>query len=216
VSPPSSTEYHNHTCGAACLHTNALGDANLNVMTGSGRRTLALWALAAVATSLAVTMFSISAYAATTAPEAKFPSRHVLLASHELWATIDACNPPRYPNRVGVRGSIPGDGRSRDKLYMSFRLQYLNTTTNVWVDVVNATSKFAPVGAGATARQGGTSFQLAPVPGKPAVTMRGVASFQWRRGKKVLLSATRVTTAEHKSLAGAEPKGFSAATCVIG
>lgn len=186
-------------------------------MTGSRRQALALWALSAAAMSLTVAALAMSADAATTAPEAKFPSRHVLLASHELWATIDACSPPRYPNRVGVRGSMPGDGRSRDKLYMSFRLQYLNTTTNVWVDVVNATPKFAPVGAGATARQGGTSFQLlAPAPGKPAVTMRGVADFQWRRGKKVLLSAARVSTAEHKSLAGAEPKGFSAASCQIG
>ncbi|HEX5852178.1 MAG TPA: hypothetical protein VFY36_03695 [Solirubrobacteraceae bacterium] len=186
-------------------------------MIGSRSRSLALWALAAAAMSLAAVMLAISARAATAAPKSKFPSRHALLASHELWATIDACNPPRYPNRVGVRGSMPGDGRAHDKLYMSFRLQYLDTAMNVWVDVVKgATPKFVSVGPAATARQGGTSFQLAPVPEKPAVTMRGVASFQWRRGKQVLLSATRVTTAEHKSLAGAEPKDFSAATCLIG
>ncbi len=186
-------------------------------MIGSRRRKLTLGAVAAAAAALSAATFALSALAAATAAEPKFPSRHMLLSSHELWATIDACNPPEHPNRVGVRGSMPGDGRSRDKLYMSFRLQYLNTTTNVWVDVVNATSKFAPVGAGATARQGGTSFQLlAPAAGKPAVTMRGVADFQWRRGKKVLLSAARVSTAGHKSLAGAEPKDYSSASCVIG
>jgi hypothetical protein len=55
-----------------------------------------------------------------------------------------------------------------------------------------------------------------PVPGKPAFTLRGLVEFQWRRGKKVLMSANRATTAGHASLAGADPTGFSAATCQIG
>jgi hypothetical protein len=46
--------------------------------------------------------------------------------------------------------------------------------------------------------------------------LRGVVSFQWRRGTRVVESVTRPTTAGHRSLAGADPPNFSAATCSIG
>ncbi len=72
------------------------------------------------------------------------------------------------------------------------------------------------VGSGAAARQAGTSFELKPVAGKPAVTLRGVVDFQWRRGKEILVSAAEPASAGHRSLAGADPAGYSAATCIIG
>jgi hypothetical protein len=138
---------------------------------------------------------------------------HALLTSRELWATIDVCNPTDQPYYVGIRGSMPGDGQSRDRMYMSFRLQYLDSATGHWVNLAGASSSFVSVGAGRAARQGGRSFQL--VPGKAAFTLRGVVDFQWRRGSTVLESTARPTTAGHHSLAGADPAGFSAATCPI-
>lgn len=140
-----------------------------------------------------------------------------LLHSHELWATIDVCNPADQPNTVGIRGSMPGDKQAHDGMYMSFRLQYLDSATKSWVNLSNgASSGFVAVGSGASPRQGGTSFQLKPVAGKPAVTLRGVVDFQWRRGKKVVVSGAQPTSAGHLSLAGADPANYSAATCVIG
>jgi hypothetical protein len=140
-----------------------------------------------------------------------------LLHSHELWATIDVCDPAKKPNTVGIRGSMPGDGHAHDSMYMSFRLQYLDSATKDWVDLASgASSGFVPVGGGASARQGGTSFVLKPVAGKPAVTLRGVVDFQWRRGKTVVVSGAEPSTAGHLSLAGADPANYSAATCVIG
>ena len=119
------------------------------------------------------------------------PSAHALLSSRELWATIDVCNPADQPDTVGIRGSMPGDRHSHDKMYMSFRLQYLNASKQ-WVDLSSgASSSFVAVGSGASARQGGTSFELKPVAGKPAVTLRGVVDFQWRRGSTVLASGAR-------------------------
>jgi hypothetical protein len=177
--------------------------------------------LAAAALAIAPTLAS-SALAANTPSKPSKPSSptidvHKLLDSHELWATIDVCNGPHQANTVGIRGSMPGDGQSHDKMYMSFRLQYLNTTTNIWINLVSgATPSFEAVGAAGSARQDGASFQLVPVAGKPAATLRGVVDFQWRRGSKVLESATRATSAGHKSLAGAEPASFTAATCLIG
>jgi len=192
-------------------------------MTSSRRRSSVLAVIATTVALLTATTLAVPALGASSSTTPSAPTQsnnlHRLLASHELWATIDVCNSPHHPNTVGIRGSMPGDGKAHDKLYMSFRLQYLNlnTATNAWIDVASgATPAFVPVGAGATARQGGTSFQLVPAAGKPAVTMRGVVDFQWRRGRKVLASAARPTTAGRKSLAGADPAGYSAAGCLIG
>jgi hypothetical protein len=140
-----------------------------------------------------------------------------LFRSRLLWATIDVCNPPDQPDTVGVRGSMPGDHHSHDTMYMRFRLQYLNTTTKAWTDLAKgASSGYADVGTGADPRQAGRSFQLNPVAGQPAFTLRGVVGFQWRHGKTVLAQTSRPTTAGRNSLAGADPAGFSAASCLIG
>jgi hypothetical protein len=178
-------------------------------------------ACAAVAVALAPGFGLVASPAsarAKTLPRTGKPTtiERALLHSHELWATIDVCNPADQPDTVGIRGSMPGDKRAGDRMYMSFRLQYLSSSGQ-WVDLSSgASSGFAAVGSGASARQGGTSFELKPVTGKPAVTLRGVVDFEWRRGKTIVVSAEQPTTASHKSLAGADPADFSAATCVIG
>jgi hypothetical protein len=140
-----------------------------------------------------------------------------LLRSRELWATIDVCNPTDQPDYVGIRGSMPGDKNKGDKMYMSFRLQYMEATGKRWINLASATSPaYVYVGPGGSVRQGGRSFQLVPKAGKPASTLRGVVDYQWRRGRTVLQSTSRATTAGHKSLAGADPAGFSSASCLIG
>jgi hypothetical protein len=175
------------------------------------------FAIVAVALAPAALAGSADAKAGTRSGAAK-PStlERALLHSHELWATIDVCNPTDQPDTVGIRGSMPGDGHAHDKMYMSFRLQYMNASKQ-WVNLASgASSGFVAVGSGASARQGGTSFELKPVAGKPAVTLRGVVDFQWRKGKIVEVSGAEPTAAGHKSLAGADPADYSAATCVIG
>lgn len=149
---------------------------------------------------------------AATAPK---PTTHALLTSRELWATIDVCSPSDQPDTVGIRGSMPGDEQAGDHMYMSFRLQYMNPSHH-WVDLSGASSSYVAIGTAAAARQGGSSFQLKPVAGKPAVTLRGVVDFQWRHGSRVTLSTSRITAAGHRSLAGADPASFSAPTCVMG
>jgi hypothetical protein len=142
---------------------------------------------------------------------------HSPLQSRELWATINVCNPKDQPDYVGVRGSMPGDRHPRDRMFMRFRLQYLNSSTNHWADIVGAVPpQFVKVGTGASARQEGESFLVMPVAGRPAFTFRGLVEFQWRRGKTVLMSAKRPTTAGRRSAARADPPGFSAPTCLIG
>jgi len=143
-------------------------------------------------------------------------SKHSLLSSAQLWATIDVCNPPDQPDTVGIRGSMPGDGVADQTMYMRFRLQYM-ASSKQWVDLTTeAGSGWVSVGRAKSTRQAGRSFQLVPVPGKPAFTLRGVVSFQWRRGATVVTSVSRPTTAGRQSLAGADPAGFSTASCSIG
>jgi hypothetical protein len=144
---------------------------------------------------------------ASAAAENTVVSKHSLETSRQLWATIDVCNAKDQPDTVGIRGSMPGDDQPHETMYMSFRLQYLAN---------GAAPTFVAVGPAKAARQAGRSFQLVPVAGKPASTLRGVVSFQWRRGTTVVHAISRPSTAGHESLAGADPAGFSAATCLIG
>ncbi len=142
-------------------------------------------------------------------------SAHSLYASRELWATVDACNPQDAPNTIGIRGSMPTDGHKGDQMFMRFQVQYYDATTKTWVYIAKgADSGFQPVASATTATQSGRNFQLVPSAGP--FRLRGVISFQWRRGIHVVHDTSRVTTAAHKSLVGADPAGFSTATCKIG
>jgi hypothetical protein len=188
-------------------------------MTGCESTICARVSLSAVAALLCAIAPAISApVSAAAAGRTVTAAAHSLYKSRELWATIDVCNPPDQPNTVGVRGSMPGDGQAHDRMYMSFRLQYEDSTTGQWIDLSSASAAptFVSIGAASSARQAGRSFQLVPVAGKPAFTLRGVVSFQWRRGATVVHAVSRPTTAGQQSLAGADPAGFSAATCLIG
>jgi hypothetical protein len=140
-----------------------------------------------------------------------------LLHSHELWATIDVCNTLKQPDTIGIRGSMPGDGRAHDEMFMSFHLQYLNAV-NQWVELEGSSSSSAyiDVGDAKAARQGGWSFTLKPREGKPAFMLRGIVDFKWARGKTIVLNASRATTSGHESTAGAEPKDYSASSCSVG
>lgn len=161
-----------------------------------------------------------SAPAAAVAVKARGTSgapRHSLLRSRELWATIDVCDPPKEPDTVGIRGSMPNDGHERDAMYMRFQLEYLDPVSRAWsVPAHGADSGFIALGAARkTGRQGGTSFRLGAPKGQPGYTMRGVVTFQWRRGSRVVHQATRMTSAGHPNVARADPPGYSAAECTI-
>jgi hypothetical protein len=147
---------------------------------------------------------------------ATHPHGHSLLSSRELWATIDICNPTKEPDTVGIRGSMPGDGHDRDAMYMRFQLEYLDLKSKAWsVPAHGADSGFIGVGQAKTGRQGGSSFQLGAPKIQPGYTMRGVVTFQWRRGGRVVHQAIRTTSAGHPNVARADPPGYSAAQCTI-
>ncbi len=191
----------------------AAGTAIFTSMTSARRAILPIGAAVLVALCSAP---SATLASATREPSAGAIDLRTLRASGDLWATINVCSPTDQPDTVGIRGSMPSDGKAKDKMYMSFRLQR-ETAAKVWVDLSgsDARTEYLLVGRAAT-RQDGASFQLVPVAGHPAMTLRGVVSFQWRRDGVVLATISRATSAGRVSLAGADPTGFSAASCVIG
>lgn len=141
------------------------------------------------------------------------PSFTPLAKSPELWATVDICNTSHHPNTIGIRGSMPTDGHPQDAMYMRFQVQSLDATTKQWADLgKSADSGFVRIGSAAT-RQAGRTFEFKPTPS--AYTLRGQVEFEWRRDGHPVHLVSLPTTAGHKSLAGAEPKGFSAATCAL-
>jgi hypothetical protein len=135
--------------------------------------------------------------------------------SRHLWATVNICDTPNSPNVVGLRASMPGSGRRRERMFMRFRVQF-RAPDGAWRDFTSAgtNSGFQPVGSARfKARQSGWTFPFEPQPGQ-RFELRGVVNYEWRRGKRVVRRATKSTTPGH-NVAVADPEGYSAATCEI-
>jgi hypothetical protein len=148
----------------------------------------------------------VAALACALAPAASAQS------GGRLWATVNVCDSAKQPDTVGVRASMPGLGTVTTTLYMRFRVQYLSPTADGWRFVRRGgDSGLLRVGrARVRSMEAGHSFRVAP---SATVLLRGVVTFEWRRGGEVVRRARRTTTAGHRSTTGADPEGFSAATC---
>lgn len=134
------------------------------------------------------------------------------------WATINICDTPRHPNRMGVRASIPGNG-SREQIYVRIHVQYRDPATGRFRDLGSFSSPWIRAGSARFRyRQVGYTFRFAPpAPGRSYV-LRARVRYQWRkrRGRRLVVvrRARGVTEAGHRA-AAADPPGFSAATCVL-
>jgi hypothetical protein len=164
---------------------------------------------------------AVTLLAAGTAVAAPVPAKpgkgHSILASRELWATVDVCSPPDQKDTIGVRGSMPGDGAASETMFMRFRIQYRDAKTGKWLDVAaGADSGWINVGSSSfRVRQAGRSFVFRPAPRTPAYRLRGLVFFQWRKANKAVRTTQRYTAGGHLSAAGADPKNYSASTCII-
>jgi hypothetical protein len=136
--------------------------------------------------------------------------------SKDLWATVNVCNTPTYPNKMGVRASMPGDG-NRTKMYMRFTAQYYDRTHQLWSDVKqNGVSKWIYVGSGIYRwRQAGYTFAFVHPAGGEVFTLRGAVDYKWTKGRRIVRTARVVTKAGHAGTSGADPVDYSAALCEI-
>lgn len=168
------------------------------------------------ALALALVVPAAAAGATTTGPAPVKP-RPVDPSAQWLWATINVCNTAAKPNGIGLRASMPGNGDPAVAMFMRFQVQYFNAKDGTWHNLsTGGDSGFVGVGAGRfRAREAGRVFTFAPPTGA-SFQLRGLVTFEWRKGTKVLRSTKRRTTAGHPSAAGADPVGYTAPTCVIG
>jgi hypothetical protein len=135
-------------------------------------------------------------------------------AEPALWATVNVCDTESQPDTIGIRGSMPGTGNRADRMYMRFTVQF-QASDGTWRELsTGGVSGWEPVGRGTwETRQSGYSFQVRPPEG--SVRLRGLVRFQWRRGGRVVRREVRATEAGHRSTAGADPRGYSRAVCVV-
>jgi hypothetical protein len=128
-----------------------------------------------------------------------------------LWSTVNVCDTTKHPNEVGIRASMPGTPRGAARR-MRFRVQWRDGDT--WRYVTGADSGWRKLKrAGGRAIESGWSFEFEP-PSKP-ITFRGVVRFRWLRDGRVVGRATEITEPGHRSTTGADPDGYSAASCSI-
>ena len=137
-------------------------------------------------------------------------------AARGPWATVNICDTAGHPDGIGIRGSMPGGGPGV-RLAMRIVVQYRGPRgrwrrvgpggDSGWIDAGSA-------GVRGT-RQAGRTFTVTPPGSGGAYLLRGVVRFQWRRGKTVLRRARALTRGGHAGTAGADPPGYSAATCVV-
>lgn len=153
--------------------------------------------------------------AAAAAPVAAGADRTVDDSRH-LWATVNVCDTERWPDTIGIRGSMPGAADDRETMWMRFQVQFRSAADERWHSVPEGgDSGYVFVGgARFKARQAGRSFRISPKRGEE-VLLRGKVSFEWRLKGEVVRRATQRTRRGHRSSAGADPPGHTAATCTI-
>src|SRR4051794_25501141 len=164
----------------------------------------------AISTLLAAALTALAAAAGPAAAKTK---------PNFLWATVNVCDTPRHPDRMGLRARMPGNG-TRQRMYIRFTAQY--RSGGRWKRVKGARSGWDYAGSARFRwKESGITFEFnTPKPGAGYV-MRGFAQFQWRakrkhrRGWRVVRRAHRLTRGGHPGTLDADPKGYSAAHCRI-
>jgi hypothetical protein len=142
-------------------------------------------------------------------------------AARDPWATVNVCDTASNPDTVGIRGSMPGGTGTRppaSELFMRFQVQYQRSDGSWRLLSTGGDSGFVDAGRARTrgSRQAGHSFRLSPPQPGSVYTLRGFVTFEWRaKDGSVVRRARKRTTAGHRSTAGADPDGFSAAECII-
>jgi hypothetical protein len=137
--------------------------------------------------------------------------------SRAPWATVNICDTASNPDTIGLRGSMSGKGTAGE-MYMRLQVQFQRDDGS-WRQLGSrGDSGFIDVGSSRSRapRQGGQSFTLAPPKAGDLFILRGLVTFEWRsRRGAVTRRAVRRTTGGHRSAAGADPPGFTAAVCTI-
>ena len=110
---------------------------------------------------------------------------------------------------------MPGTGQA-EVMFMRFQVQAFDHTTR-WHNLAGADSGFVELGSGrASGRQSGNTFTITPPrAGAAPYLLRGVVSFEWRRGRHGRAAPRRSTTAGASQHRGLRPRRLLRRTCSI-
>jgi hypothetical protein len=145
--------------------------------------------------------------------------------SKELWATVNICDTPAYPDSMGVRASMPGNG-TRERMYVRFQAQVWSFRGQRWRQLRRkARSPWLYVGSARfRSQQVGWTFDFDRPEGK-AFLMRGLALFEWRKRKArhksgrarwaVVMRRRRITRGGILGVDGGDLPGTSIDSCWI-
>lgn len=137
-------------------------------------------------------------------------------SAERFWATVNICDTDQHPNALGVRGSMPGNGR-RQRMFMRFTAQYWSGREQQWKNVGGAgVSPWVYVGSARyVSRQMGWTFVFDQPSAGITFTMRGLVEYEWRKGDRVLKRKSRVTKTGVEDVDGGDPPNLSKAMCLI-
>jgi hypothetical protein len=146
-------------------------------------------------------------------------------ASDKLWATVNICDTERSPDAMGIRASMPGNGRPQ-LMFMRFSVQWWSGSAQRWLAVPGGVSPWLRAGSARyVARQRGYTFDFVTPPAGRAYVLRGLAEFHWRglhRSKqarkaswKLTRQVTELTRTGVEGVDGGDPPGTSKAMCMV-
>jgi hypothetical protein len=108
------------------------------------------------------------------------------------WATVNVCDPPQAPGRVGVRVSVPN--RRNAAQWVRIRIQFFDAARQSWRVVRSGgEARFTKLSDGGGRVLGGTTFPFTPPQPGARLKLRGLVDIEWRRGRRVV-SRAQVTT----------------------
>jgi hypothetical protein len=116
------------------------------------------------------------------------------------WATVNICDPPQAPGRVGVRASVPN--RRDAAQWVRIRIQFFDGSRLAW-RVVRSGGEggFTKLSDGGTRVLGGTTFPFTPPQPGTSIRLRGLVDVEWRRGRRVVSRAQVITRGGHANAA---------------
>lgn len=133
----------------------------------------------------------------------------------DVWATVNVCDTSQFPDTIGIRASMPGSRSGQEVRWMRFVVEYFSRADDRWYRLSRGDSGYLRVGKGRRTRQFGRSLRIEPADGE-RVLLRGRVLFQWRTESGTVVRRAHARTRKgHRSNAGADPRGYSASTCVI-
>lgn len=167
-----------------------------------------LLAVGASAASLPLTAATAAARSPTPAQirTAVDRARH----ARTLWATVNICDTPRYPDVIGIRAQMPSLGFG-EQLQMSFAVDYFASDPHAFRRVAGTQRSVGLGRAQGGTHQSGWRYSF----GAGAGRLRGTVSFSWKLGGRVVGRTQRTTTAGHPRADFGDPPHYSAAQCTI-